>query len=142
MNMDRRSFLASASLVAASAAGAPLLAGCTTESSGGSSTGGTSDAALNDLGRLSGSLVRPDQPDFAAQNLPANDVYASVTPLAIAMCADPADVATCVNWCRDEGIQPVVRGGGHNYIGASTTTGLLIKTTSPTCPNTPSRGPS
>ena len=86
--------------------------------------------------------MRPDQPDFAAQNLPANDVYASVTPLAIAMCADPADVATCVNWCRDEGIQPVVRGGGHNYIGASTTTGLLIKTTSPTCPNTPSRGPS
>lgn len=128
--MDRRSFLASASLVAASAAGAPLLAGCTTESGDNNPTAAVPDAALADLqSRLSGSLLRPDQPDFAAQNLPANDVYASVTPLAIAMCADPADVATCVTWCRDEGVQPVVRGGGHNYIGASTTTGLLIKTT-------------
>ena len=85
--------------------------------------------ALRALARqLTGRLLLPRSPGFAAENQPANDVYEHVTPQAIALCATSADVVTCVNWCRREGVQPVVRGGGHNYNGASSTTGLLIKT--------------
>ncbi len=78
---------------------------------------------------LSGTLLLPTDPSFAEQNQPANDEFASITPIAIALCASPQDVAACVNWCRNEGIQPVIRGGGHSYAGFSTTQGLLIKTT-------------
>jgi FAD/FMN-containing dehydrogenase len=58
---------------------------------------------------------------------PAAGLPENVRPAAIALCEDRADVVTCANWRRQEGVQPVVRGGGHNYIGASTTTGLLIE---------------
>jgi hypothetical protein len=78
--------------------------------------------------QLSGRLLLPRSPGYAAENQPANDRFEHVTPVAIALCADARDVVTCVNWCRDYGVQPVARGGGHSYIGASSTFGLLIKT--------------
>ncbi len=78
---------------------------------------------------LTGQLVLPADSGFTKENAPANAVYARVTPMAIAMCATPEDVQKCIRWCRDEGVPPVIRGGGHSYVGASTTTGLLIKTT-------------
>jgi FAD/FMN-containing dehydrogenase len=49
-----------------------------------------------------------------------------VRPVAVAECADEADVVTCVNWVRRNGVMPVARGGGHSYAGYSTTTGLMI----------------
>ena len=120
-HVSRRAFLGGAAAVAGIAATGGLAA-CTSGSSGSSS-------ALDALAKsLTGTLLTPSAPDFAAVNLPQNDVYESVTPIAIAQCATPEDVVTCVRWCREEGVQPVVRGGGHNYIGASTTTGLLIAT--------------
>lgn len=121
--MHRRQFLkASAATAAAAVAGLPV-ASCSADH--------PESTALDSLAAsLSGPLLRPGDPDFAAENLPANDVYDSVTPIAVAMCANPQDVVICINWCRNEGVAPVARGGGHNYIGASTTTGLLIKTTS------------
>jgi FAD/FMN-containing dehydrogenase len=115
MGMSRRGFLTAATVVG----GGLVLAGC--------SDAGTS--AVKDLQRrLKGQVLVPADPNFAEENLPANDRYESVIPMAIALCANPDDVQTCVRWCVEEGIQPVIRGGGHNYIGASTTTGLLIKT--------------
>ena len=142
--MERRDFLRAASGALVSGAAAPaLLSGC----SGGTSTAGNistakaaspapsptaspaSQRALRALSRqLTGRLLLPGSPGFAAENLPANDVYENITPQAIALCATTADIVTCVSWCRNEGVQPVVRGGGHNYDGASATTGLLIKT--------------
>ena len=118
--LSRRTFLGAAAAVAGAAATGGMTA-CTSASTGSSAL----DALASSL---TGTLLLPSNPDFAAVNLPQNDVYESVIPMAIAQCATPEDVVTCVNWCRQEGVQPAVRGGGHNYIGASTTTGLLIAT--------------
>ena len=46
--------------------------------------------------------------------------------MAVAVCADEHDVATCVDWARRYHVRPVARGGGHSYAGFSTTRGLLI----------------
>jgi FAD/FMN-containing dehydrogenase len=120
-DLSRRAFIGGAAAVAGVAATGGLAA-C-------SSATPRPTSALDALAAsLQGSLLRPDMSAFAEVNLPKNDAYESVTPLAIAQCATPDDVVICVKWCVSEGVQPVVRGGGHNYIGASTTTGLLIST--------------
>ena len=121
--MERREFLRTASTAAAIGATAPaLLAGPASAST-------PAAPPLRKLAReLRGRLVLPRSPGYAAENLPANDRYENVRPIAIALCEATSDVVACVNWCRDYGVQPVVRGGGHSYIGASSTTGLLIKT--------------
>ena len=68
----------------------------------------------------------PGDDTFLATNAPANLHYQDVVPTAIARCADEADVIACVQWCDENGVDPVVRGGGHSYAGYSTTSGLLI----------------
>lgn len=120
--MDRRSFLKSSGLVVGVALTPALLAAC-----GGDATVAKSLTGL--AGQLTGELLLPDSPAFADENRGGNSAFVDVRPMAIAMCASPSDVVACVNWCRDEGVQPGIRGGGHSYIGASSTTGLLIKTT-------------
>jgi FAD/FMN-containing dehydrogenase len=83
--------------------------------------------ALEDLrARLKGALLLPGDQGYESSSAPANGRYRDIRPIAVAQCADENDVVTCVNWCRDNGISPVGRGGGHSYAGYSTTTGLLI----------------
>lgn len=87
----------------------------------------TPNTALGDLQqRLAGQLLLPQDTAFSVANTPANRSYQDVTPIAIARCADEADVITCVQWCAENGVPPVARGGGHSFAGYSTTTGLLI----------------
>ena len=137
--MERREFLRAASTTVAAGAAAPaLLAGQAQARTAGhfrlaggfpGDGGSRSRPPLWMLAReLKGQLVLPRSPDYAAENLPANDRYENIRPIAIALCDNTRDVVACVNWCRDYGVQPVARGGGHSYIGASTTPGLLIKT--------------
>ncbi|MCV7178128.1 FAD-binding oxidoreductase [Mycolicibacterium sphagni] len=116
MGFSRREFIATGAAVGAGL----VLANCSD-----SASSGTKDLQA----RLTGSVLVPRDPRFAEENLPANDRYESATPMAIALCETPEDIQTCVRWCLREGVQPIARGGGHSYIGASTTDGLLIKTT-------------
>ncbi len=118
--MERRDFLRTTSASALAGIGGPaLLAAAQAQAR----------PPLRLLARqLTGRLILPGQPGYLAENLPANDRYEKILPVAIARCASTADITACVNWCREYGVQPVVRGGGHNYIGASSTSGLLIKT--------------
>lgn len=76
--------------------------------------------------RLRGTLLLPASPGYGAASQPANTRYEHTRPIAVAQCADEHDVAVCIKWCREHGVQPVARGGGHSYAGYSTTTGLLI----------------
>ncbi len=86
--------------------------------------------AIEDLKkRLTGTVLTPQDPAYATAGLTANSRYDSIRPAVIAQCADEADVATCVRWAVDNGVQPVGRGGGHNYAGLSNTTGLMIQLT-------------
>jgi FAD/FMN-containing dehydrogenase len=84
-------------------------------------------AALGDLrSRLNGTLMLPGDSGYGPASAPANGRYLDIRPAAVARCADEADVVTCVDWCTENGVAPVGRGGGHSYAGYSTTTGLLI----------------
>lgn len=89
--------------------------------------GGPSASALEDLRRrLNGTLMLPGDSGYPAASAPANGRYLDILPAAVARCADEADVVTCIQWCYENGVSPVARGGGHSYAGYSTTTGLLV----------------
>jgi FAD/FMN-containing dehydrogenase len=84
-------------------------------------------SALDDLrSRLNGTLMLPGDSGFDSASAPANGRYLNIRPLAVARVADEADVVTCVQWCNENGVSPVARGGGHSYAGFSTTNGLLV----------------
>jgi FAD/FMN-containing dehydrogenase len=86
-----------------------------------------SPGALKELRKkLTGSLLLPGDKGYDASSTPANGRYRGIRPLAVAVCANEADVVTCVKWVRQNGVSPVGRGGGHSYAGFSTTPGLLI----------------
>jgi FAD/FMN-containing dehydrogenase len=55
--------------------------------------------------------------------------FDSVQPKAIAYCASPTDVQSCLAFVRNFGLAVAVRSGGHSYGGYSTTTGLVIDVT-------------
>src|SRR5262249_10334799 len=50
-------------------------------------------------------------------------------PAAIAYCASPADIQSCLAFVRNFGLPVAIRAGGHSYAGYSTTTGLVIDVT-------------
>jgi FAD/FMN-containing dehydrogenase len=79
------------------------------------------------LGRsLRGPLLRPGDTGFRAASAAENDLYASVVPAGIALCAGAKDVQTCVRWARENGVPLVARSGGHSFGGYSRTTGLQV----------------
>lgn len=128
-NISRRSFLRGGAAAALSL-GAGLHA---RQAFAGQSIAATPDAssvdpgALEDLRtRLNGTLMLPGDSGYASASAPANGRYLDVLPVAVARCANEADVVTCISWCNEHGISPVGRGGGHSYAGYSTTTGLMI----------------
>lgn len=75
---------------------------------------------------LSGRLLLPSDAAYATARLPWNTIYDSVAPLAVVQPRTTADVQTTITFCRDTGIKPTARSGGHSFQGFSTGTGLLI----------------
>ncbi|MFO1539763.1 MAG: FAD-binding oxidoreductase [Chloroflexota bacterium] len=88
--------------------------------------------AAGALGRLAGAmqgdLLLPGDADWTALNTTSNARWLPVVPLAIARCADAADVQAALAWARAEGVPFAIRGGGHHYMGGSTSPGLVIST--------------
>lgn len=86
-------------------------------------------SALDGLRKtLQGQLLEPADPDYLAWSVSTNTRYDSVLPLAAALCESSSDVSACVTWARQENVPLAIRGGGHNYLGMSSTPGLLIVT--------------
>ena len=84
---------------------------------------------LTELSRkLTGRLLRPTDADYLAWAVSANTRFDSVLPLSAVLCANEADVSHAIVAANQAGIPLAVRGGGHNYIGMSSTAGLLIVT--------------
>lgn len=81
-------------------------------------------AALAD--RLKGSLILPGSPDYALRSQLWNARYEDVLPAAIVAAADEGDVARAIVFARDEGLDFVLRSGGHSFAGFSTTPGIVI----------------
>lgn len=116
-DLSRRHFLQTGALVAGATA-----AGLSPVSAWAKKPPAVSTArGLAALGKeLKGRLILPDQQGYAMAAWPSNARYGSVRPGAIAMCASESDVARCVNWARDNDKKFVIRSGGHNYAGFST----------------------
>ncbi|MFC7644877.1 FAD-binding oxidoreductase [Streptosporangium lutulentum] len=55
-----------------------------------------------------------------------NPAFDGVRPAGVAYCANPSDVAECVNFARRMNVPLAVRSGGHSYAGWSTGTGLVV----------------
>ncbi|MGV1037005.1 MAG: FAD-binding protein [Candidatus Nanopelagicales bacterium] len=116
MDISRRNFLAAGAVTGLGAMA--WLAGCAPPKSG---------SMLSGLqARLKGQVLVPGDPEYRIASEPTNGRYLSVKPLAVAVVADESDVAECIRWCKENGIQPVARGRGHSYAGYSTTEGLVI----------------
>jgi hypothetical protein len=79
-------------------------------------------------GDLVGPLLRPKDSPFKRFAAPYNLAYNTPDrmPIAIAMCANTADVATAVQWAAKNKVPLVARAGGHSYAGFSMTSGLMI----------------
>ncbi|WP_022885619.1 FAD-binding oxidoreductase [Glaciibacter superstes] len=117
--IDRRQFLVVGSLAALGIG----LTACTTDGD----WVAIEASALDDLRkRLHGTVLIPGDDGFTNAWMPTNGRYRDTVPMVVARVADETDVVACVNWAREHNIQPVPRGGGHNYAGLSTTTGLII----------------
>jgi FAD/FMN-containing dehydrogenase len=87
----------------------------------------TTETDLPELaGRLGGSLVLPDDPEFAALRKPVLGQLEEVLPQAVARCATAGDVAEALSFARARGLPFAVRSGGHSFADFCTTSGLLI----------------
>jgi FAD/FMN-containing dehydrogenase len=75
---------------------------------------------------ISGPVVRPGDPGYAALALPFNPRVASIMPAGIALCRSAEDVATSIRWARKYNFPLISRSGGHSAAGYSVTTGLMI----------------
>ena len=117
--LTRREVLAAIGIAAAG-----TIASCT-----GPTTEVKSQRAWDDLSRqLHGSLLRPGQPQFDEIATPRNLRFAATMPQAVALCENAADVVAAVRWARNTNTMFAIRGGGHNYARASSSSGILICT--------------
>ncbi|WP_125612293.1 FAD-binding oxidoreductase [Specibacter cremeus] len=83
-------------------------------------------APLADLAAaLRGPLITAADADYEA----ARAVYNAMIdrrPLAMARCANAADVVSCVRFANEHGLELAVRGGGHNAAGLGVWDGALV----------------
>jgi len=85
------------------------------------------DPRLRTLARtFRGEIATPGQALYDRIRAPYDADYAAVRPLAVVRPRDAADVATVVRWSAATGVPIVARSGGHSYIGASTTRGVVV----------------
>src|SRR6266567_2999968 len=78
---------------------------------------------------LQGTLVRPDNPQYPVAYQLYDPRVDYIRPAAVAYCASPADVQTCLAFVNRFGLPLAPRGGGHSYAGYSTTPGLVLDVT-------------
>jgi hypothetical protein len=124
---SRRRFLRAGATLAGSAFAGAVLGAPALAWKLGEAERTVSPLAWRQLARqLSGSLIFPGQPGYAALAQPNNLRYQAIRPAAIALCQNAADVAACLQWCATHGVSLATRGGGHSYAGFSCTEGLMI----------------
>ena len=86
-----------------------------------------SGADWTDLARsIRGQLLLPGAAQFDSARLAWNTLYDDVMPQAVLRAADAEDVRKAIEFCKDTGVQPTPRSGGHSFQGFSTGTGLII----------------
>ncbi len=118
-SLDRRTFLVAGTLAAAGLG----LAACTIDGDWVRLEASAIDALRR---RLDGTVLVPGDAGFTTAWMPKNGRFADTVPQLVVRVAGDADVATCLDWAGEHRLPIAVRGGGHNYAGLSTTTGLVV----------------
>lgn len=77
-------------------------------------------------GTIHGRVLLPTAADYPMARLAWNTLYDDVYPQAVLQAADARDVQQAVRFCRDHGLQPTARSGGHSFQGFSSSNGLVI----------------
>ena len=98
-----------------------------------------SEAAWRELGsKITGGVIRPNDPRFVRLTLPENLRYYNPppqpgngppdpdAPFGFVRPKNPAEVAYAIQWSIDNNLPMVPRSGGHSYAGCSTVPGLVI----------------
>lgn len=118
-HLSRRTFLAGASMGALGAVvGTRMLT---------PAYGSVSSTDWTSLARsVRGQLFLPGAPQFDSARLAWNTLYDNVVPQAVLQVAGTDDVRKAVVFCKDTGVTPTIRSGGHSFQGFSTGTGLII----------------
>lgn len=77
---------------------------------------------------LAGTVIPRDDADYEAKRAAMiwNALKPQRRPAAIVQVASVADVQACVRFAREHGLKVAVRGGGHNWNGASLRNGSLL----------------
>ncbi|MFC4072633.1 FAD-binding protein [Actinoplanes subglobosus] len=75
---------------------------------------------------LEGSLDLPGTDSYDQARLLFSPRFDTILPPAIVRCAGPDDVAEAIRFAVRAGLPVVPRGGGHSYVGASTTASGLV----------------
>ena len=89
----------------------------------------STDSRWADLRKLlPGRLIFPGDRGYAGLATPRNLRYAALMPKAVVECRDAGDIATAIAWARRTETPFALRGGGHNYADASSSTGIIIST--------------
>jgi FAD/FMN-containing dehydrogenase len=79
--------------------------------------------------RLAGEVLVPGSAGYEMKRKPAQPRFHHVRPSAIALCVGSSDVAEVLAFGRESEIPLAVRGGGHCFIGRSSTEGLVLDLT-------------
>lgn len=122
MTVSRRTLLRSAGAVGLAAGAASL--GVASAATG----PGARDWQALDAG-LAGTVELPGTTGYDTTRRLNDPRFDGVRPPAVARCATGDDVAEVIAFARRFGLPVVTRGGGHSYVGASTSgTGIVIDT--------------
>jgi FAD binding domain/Berberine and berberine like len=85
-----------------------------------------SEQAVEELrGRLGGEALTPSDPAYAEVRGTFNAMHADEPDLVV-RCVGTADVVEAVNFARENGVEPTVRGGGHSIAGLSSSNGGMV----------------
>ncbi|GCE09705.1 FAD-binding oxidoreductase [Dictyobacter aurantiacus] len=86
-----------------------------------------SETDWSNLGKsLQGTLVRPNNPQYATAHQLFDPQFDGIKPAGVAYCASPKDVQNCLSFVSRFNLPVTARSGGHSYAGYSTTSGLLL----------------
>lgn len=71
-------------------------------------------------------MFTPDSAGYDAIRRPVNPAYRDVRPRLVVLCRSVSDVVTALSYATAAGEHLVPRGGGHCFVGRSSTDGILL----------------
>ncbi len=75
---------------------------------------------------ISGQVVLPSDPTYAAAKTVFNSRYDELAPAAVVIPESEDDVRRAMEFAMTDGVQVAPRSGGHSYVGASAAEGTMV----------------